>query len=244
MRRRRESAPGASCRSRRSRHDAFAKRMRWYAPATSRSSSSAWATAVRKSTSHSVGRFHLVGDAALQQPQERHLRDPLRARADGGVGHRPVHRQPEVLPEMLERLLVLGRQSRAQLDEVRPRDRDWRAWPAWRAARTPGRTGGAGRTARRSSSGRGVRWAGRCRPSPSGRTPRARACAGTGRCSQYACRRRRGRRAATRSPSAAACRWRRPGRGASTGRTGRCRRAPSARSTSARALRGQACRGR
>ena len=61
---------------------------------------------------------------ALQQPQERRLRHALGAAVDGGVGQRPVHRQPEVPPQMLERLLVLGRQPVAQLDEVRTRDRD------------------------------------------------------------------------------------------------------------------------
>ena len=67
------------------------------------------------------GRFHLVGLAAAKQPQERKLRHALRRRRDGGVGHRPVDREPEVLPQVLEDLLVLDRERDAQLDEVRPR---------------------------------------------------------------------------------------------------------------------------
>ena len=75
-------------------------------------------------------RLDLVRQAAAQQTQERHLRHALRAPADRRVGHRPVDRQAEVLPELLERLLVLDRQAVAQLDEVRPRDRDRLLWPA------------------------------------------------------------------------------------------------------------------
>ena len=100
------------------------KRSLWYAPGVSRSSSSACATAVRKSTSQSVGRFELVGDAAGQQPQERALRHPLARLADGGVGHRPVHREAQRAPQLLEGLLVFRGQPLAQLDEVRTRDRD------------------------------------------------------------------------------------------------------------------------
>ena len=56
-------------------------------------------------------RLELIRDAALQQPQERRLRHPLRAAVDRGVGHRPVHRQAEVPPQVLERLLVFGGQA-------------------------------------------------------------------------------------------------------------------------------------
>ena len=59
-----------------------------------------------------------------QQAEERELRHALGPPADRRVGHRPVDRQAQVLPEMLERLLVLGRQPVAELDEIRPRDRD------------------------------------------------------------------------------------------------------------------------
>ena len=69
------------------------------------------------------GRLDLVRQPPPQQPQERYLRDALGPRADRGVGHRPVDRQPEVAPERFERLLVGGREPGAQLDEVRPRDR-------------------------------------------------------------------------------------------------------------------------
>jgi hypothetical protein len=69
-------------------------------------------------------RFELVDDAACQQPQERGLRDLLRAPVDRGVGTGPVHREAEVLPQVLERLLVFSRQPIAQLDEVRAGDGD------------------------------------------------------------------------------------------------------------------------
>ena len=71
------------------------------------------------------------------------------------------------------------------------------------------RMAGSRPRARRSSSARGARWAGRCRPSRSGRRPRSRpsACSGPG--SRCGCRRTRGPRAATRWPSAGECRSRR-----------------------------------
>ena len=69
-------------------------------------------------------RFELIREAALEQAQERQLRDALRAPVDRRVGHRPVDRQAEIAPQVLERLLVLGGQPRAQLDEVRTRHRD------------------------------------------------------------------------------------------------------------------------
>ena len=69
-------------------------------------------------------RLELVGLASLEQRQERALRDALGDRADRRVGHRPVDREPEGAPERFEgRLVGLG-QPQAQLDEVRPRDRD------------------------------------------------------------------------------------------------------------------------
>ena len=83
-------------------------------------------------------RFELIGSALLQQPQERRLRDLLRARVDGGVGARPFHRQTEVSPEMLERLLVFGGQPPTELDEVRTRDGDCLLTRLVRRRRTPG----------------------------------------------------------------------------------------------------------
>ena len=68
-------------------------------------------------------RLELVGLTALEQAEERALGDPLGARPDRRVGHRPVDRQPERAPELLERLLVARRQAQAELDEVRPRHR-------------------------------------------------------------------------------------------------------------------------
>ena len=67
--------------------------------------------------------LHLIREAALQQVEKRELRDALRAPADRRVGHRPVDRQPQGLPELLEGLLVFRRQPRTELDEVRARHR-------------------------------------------------------------------------------------------------------------------------
>ena len=92
------------------------------------------------------------------------------------------------------------------------------------AVRSRGRRGARGRSGRRSSSAPGARWAGRCRPSPSGRRPPCPACAGSGPRCRCGCRRRRGRCAASPRPSAAGCRWRRPGHGRPSGRSGRSRR--------------------
>ncbi len=71
-------------------------------------------------------RFELIRVAVAHQAQERQLRDALRVLADRRVGQRPVDRQAEMAPELLERPLVLGRQPRAELDEVGPRDRQRR----------------------------------------------------------------------------------------------------------------------
>ena len=66
----------------------------------------------------------LVGVPARQEPEKGNLRDALGAPPDRRVGHGPVDRQAQMLPERLERLFVLGRQPRAELDEVRTGDRD------------------------------------------------------------------------------------------------------------------------
>src|SRR5688572_5794550 len=65
-------------------------------------------------------RLELIGDAAIEQTQERGLRYALRRAINGRVGPRPVDRQPEIAPQVLERFLVLRGQPVAQLDEVRP----------------------------------------------------------------------------------------------------------------------------
>ncbi len=67
------------------------------------------------------GRLELVGEPPSRQPYEQHLRHALRVLADGGVGHRPVHREAQISPQVLEGLLVLDGEPGAQLDEVRPR---------------------------------------------------------------------------------------------------------------------------
>ena len=78
-------------------------------------SSSACATAVRKSTSRRVGAS--AGSQAHDRPAERQLGKPLRPPADYRVGHRPVNRQAQMTPEPLERFLFLGRHPRTELDE-------------------------------------------------------------------------------------------------------------------------------
>ncbi len=70
------------------------------------------------------GRLHLVGEIPGQQAQEGALRHPPRHLADGGVGQRPVDRQPEPAPEILEGLLVDLGQLEAEVDEVAARHRE------------------------------------------------------------------------------------------------------------------------
>ena len=154
----------------------------------------------------------------------------------------PVDRQPEPPPQVLEGLLVLGGEALAELDEVGPRDRRPAPCPAGRrrAARSPGRRGATGRSAPRSSSAPGARWAGRCRPSPSGRRPRSPACAGSGRWRRCGCREHVADVQRARTPSAAGvsmektCVARRR-----AGRSGRC---PSSSQRGAHAPRGPRAR--
>ena len=69
------------------------------------------------------GRLRLVRLAPGEVPEERALRHALGALTDRRVDQRPVDRQPEPAPQLLERLLVDLRQPLAQLHEVRPRHR-------------------------------------------------------------------------------------------------------------------------
>ena len=69
-------------------------------------------------------RFELIREAFPHETQERQLRQPLRTTANRRVRHRPVDRQAEVSPQVLEGLLVFRRQPRAQLDEIRARYRN------------------------------------------------------------------------------------------------------------------------
>ncbi len=64
-----------------------------------------------------------VGLAAGEVAQERALADLPRLAPGGGVGLRPVDREAEGAPEVLEDLLVLLDELLAQLDEVGPADR-------------------------------------------------------------------------------------------------------------------------
>ena len=64
--------------------------------------------------------LRLVDLAPGQLSQEGPLRGSLRAFADGGVLEAPVDAQPERAPQRLEDHLVLGGQTKAELDEVRP----------------------------------------------------------------------------------------------------------------------------
>ena len=140
-----------------------------------------------------------VGLAAGEVAQERALADRLRLRPDGRVVLLPVDREPERAPQVLEDLLVLLDEPLAQLDEVGPADRDLPLGVRLLGRREVGVVRAAtGRSGRRSSSAPGARSAGRCRPSPSGRTPTCRASAGSARPGRCGCRRRRGRRAGSR----------------------------------------------
>jgi hypothetical protein len=68
------------------------------------------------------GRLDLVDLALALQVEEAPLRELAAQRSDRGVLELPVDREAEALPERLERLLVLGRERDAQLDEVLARD--------------------------------------------------------------------------------------------------------------------------
>ncbi len=68
------------------------------------------------------GRLDLVDLALAVEVEEAPLRGPAARLADRRVLERPVHGEAEPLPQVLERLLVLGGEREAQLDEVRPRD--------------------------------------------------------------------------------------------------------------------------
>ena len=81
----------------------------------------------RRSGSHlPQGRgLGLVGLALGQQAQEPALRGPPGLLADGGVGQRPVDRQPELAPEVASNACSSASvRLAAQLDEVGPRDGD------------------------------------------------------------------------------------------------------------------------
>ena len=83
--------------------------MRWYAPGRSRSSSSACATDVLKSTSHSVGRLGEMGVPSRSSREERSLRGAPSLRADRRVGLAPVDREAHAGPQLEVRLLELAR---------------------------------------------------------------------------------------------------------------------------------------
>ena len=71
------------------------------------------------------GGFGAVGLAAAQVAQEGELAGPAADVVDRRVEQRPVERQAEAPERLLEHGLVLGGQLVAQLDEVRPGDRDF-----------------------------------------------------------------------------------------------------------------------
>src|SRR5206468_12416994 len=70
----------------------------------------------RRSSDLERRRFGLVRLTAREATEERSLRHALRVLAHRRVGHRPVDREPEVAPQLLELLLVLGHEPVAQLD--------------------------------------------------------------------------------------------------------------------------------
>src|SRR5438045_455166 len=66
----------------------------------------------------------LVCDPALEKAEERQLRHALRRLLDRRVRHRPVDGETEMTPQVLERLLVVGGEADAQLNEVGTRNRN------------------------------------------------------------------------------------------------------------------------
>ena len=70
------------------------------------------------------GRLRLVGLAASEIAQERALRHGAGVVINGLVGLRPVDREPEASPELLEDDLVLDGEALAEFDEVAAGDRD------------------------------------------------------------------------------------------------------------------------
>ncbi len=175
------AAPGGWWRSAARRRPRPRSADRRTGPDAGRSSTSAWATAVLKSMSHMVGRLDVVDLAFLHQVEEAELRDAAAVVVDRGVLLGPVEGQPEVAPQMLEGLFVLGGDEAAGLDEVAPRDLlDLLALAARRGpASSPGRRAGGGCSGCRAGSAPGARWAGRCRPSPSERRCSCRSSAGS-----------------------------------------------------------------
>ena len=69
-------------------------------------------------------RLGLVDLAASELAEEGPLGGPLGHLADGGVLEAPVDAQAQGAPQGLEDLLILRGQAQAELDEVRPRDRN------------------------------------------------------------------------------------------------------------------------
>ena len=188
--------------------------------------------------------LRLVRLATDEHAQERALRHPLGALADRRVRERPVdgeRRAGATCPRTPARRSRSAARTARRSSAARSGSP---ASPASRAARSRGRTAASGRSGPRRSSGPGARWPGRCRPTPSGRRPRGPACAGSGPARRSGRTRTPSPCGATRSPSAAACRRRRSRRGPCCGRTRRCPRRPSARSTCPRGRRARASPGR
>ena len=181
--------------------------------------------------------------ASGRQAQEAPLGHPLGPVRDGGIGVRPVHRQAQHPPEVLEDLLVLGGELVAQGHEVGAGDRDGLLGRLGPAARTRGRREGSDRTGPRSSSAPGARWAARCRPSPWGRRRRGPASGGSGPRHRCGCTRRRARCGAIPTRWGEGCRWRRRRRGWPTGRRRRCRPPPTGPTRWPRDPPARACRG-
>ena len=71
-------------------------------------------------------RLSLVRLPASQIVEEEPLRNPLHRLVNRRIGQRPVHRQAQIPPEVLERLLVFLREAVAQFDKVPARNRNRR----------------------------------------------------------------------------------------------------------------------
>ncbi len=181
------------------------------------------------------GRLGLVGLAAGEHAEEGPLGRPARPLPDGRVRRRPVDREAQGAPELLELLLVLHHEAVAELDEVLPADRDLllARLLGWRERRVVGQR----RVAAHPEVVLHPTLGGHAVVVPPHRVEDLapvhplEACARR-RCG---CTRTRDRRGANRSRSAGACRSSTPGRASSCGRTCRCRRRPTEPPTCPRA---------
>ncbi len=131
------------------------------------------------------GCFLAVRLAAGDVAEERALAGAPRPFVDGGVLMVPVDRQAEPpeadLRRSARRVRPVRRTTRGSWGARSARRGGSSAGHRGTAVRSPRRSAGSDRIGRRSSSAPDARWAGRCRPSPSGRRRPCPTSAGSGR---------------------------------------------------------------